>query len=105
LLTGRLALPSQALDASPATVRIRLRQQGGLAKTIRQARRLIVLVVGLTLLLCGVVMLVTPGPGLLLIFAGLTMLALEFLWARRLLRKIKARSRELGWTMFDSHKK
>lgn len=74
-------------------------------KTIRQARRLIVSVVGLTLLLCGVVMLMTPGPGTLLIFAGLSMLALEFVWARRVLRKIKAKGNELGRTMFDCRKK
>jgi tellurite resistance protein TerC len=73
-------------------------------KTIRQARRLIVFVVGLTLLLCGVVMLVTPGPGLLLILAGLGLLAVEFVWARRLLRKIKARGEELRGTIFDSSK-
>ena len=74
-------------------------------ETVRQARRVIVLVVGLTLLLCGVVMLITPGPGLLLIFAGLSALALEFVWARRLLRKIKAKGNELGRTMFDSRKR
>jgi len=73
-------------------------------KTIRQARRLIVFVVGLTLLLCGVVMLVTPGPGFLLILAGLGLLAVEFVWARRLLRKIKARGEELRGTIFDPSK-
>ena len=73
-------------------------------KTIRQARRLIVFVVGLTLLLCGVVMLVTPGPGFLLILAGLGLLAVEFVWARRLLRKIKARGEELRGTIVDSSK-
>jgi tellurite resistance protein TerC len=65
-------------------------------KTIRQARRLIILVVGLTLLLCGGIMLITPGPGVLLILAGLSVLAVEFVWARRLLKKIKAKSNELG---------
>jgi len=50
-------------------------------------------------------MLVTPGPGSLLILAGLSVLALEFVWARRVLRKIKAKGYELGRTMFDSHKK
>ena len=73
-------------------------------KTIRQARKLIVFVVGLTLLLCGVVMLVTPGPGLLLILAGLGLLAVKFVWARRLLRKIKAKGEELRGTIFDSSK-
>ena len=74
-------------------------------KTIRQARKLIVLLVGLTLLLCGGIMLVTPGPGLLIILSGLSVLAAEFVWARRLLRKVKAKGNELGRTMFDSVKK
>lgn len=74
-------------------------------KTIRQARKLIVLLVGLTLLLCGGIMLVTPGPGLLIILSGLSTLAVEFVWARRLLRKVKAKGNELGRTMLDSVKK
>ena len=65
-------------------------------ETIRQARRFVVSVVGLTLLLCGAVMLVTPGPGSLVILAGLGVLAVEFAWARRLLKKIKAKAGELG---------
>lgn len=74
-------------------------------KTLRQARRLIVLVVGMTLLLAGIVMLITPGPGLLVIVAGLSLLAAEFVWARRLLDKIKAKSSEVSRTIFDSYKK
>lgn len=74
-------------------------------ETVRQARRVIVLVVGLTLLLCGVGMLITPGPGWVLIFAGLSILAVEFIWARNLLKKIRAKGNELSRTMFDSHKK
>ena len=74
-------------------------------ETLRQARRLIVLVVGLTLLLGGIVMLITPGPGLLVIVAGLSLLAAEFVWARRLLDKIKAKSNEVGRAIFDSYKK
>lgn len=71
-------------------------------QTIRHARRLVTLLVGLTLLLCGVVMLITPGPGLLLILAALSVLAIEFVWAQRLLRKIKAKGHELDRTLFDS---
>jgi hypothetical protein len=50
-------------------------------------------------------MLVTPGPGLLIILSGLSTLAVEFVWARRLLRKVKAKGNELGRTMLDSVKK
>ena len=34
-------------------------------------------------------MLVTPGPGMLVIFLGLGLLAAEFVWARRLMERIK----------------
>lgn len=74
-------------------------------EAIHQARRIIVLVIGLVLLLCGLVMLITPGPGWLLIFAGLSVLALEFVWARQLMKKIKTKGKELSRTMLDACKK
>ena len=43
------------------------------------------IVVGLTILLGGVIMLVTPGPAFVLIPIGLAVLSLEFTWAERLL--------------------
>ncbi len=46
-------------------------------------------VIGGTVVLVGVVMILTPGPAILVIPAGLAILATEFLWARRLLRKMK----------------
>lgn len=49
----------------------------------------IVVLMGFTLLLTGVVLLFLPGPGLAIIAAGLALLAVEFLWARRLLRRMK----------------
>lgn len=57
--------------------------------TYRQARRIVILVVGSTVLLIGVAMLITPGPGLLVIIAGLGILAVEFSWARRWLRTVR----------------
>ena len=48
-------------------------------------RRPLTLVVGLALVLAGLVMLVLPGPGLLIVGLGLAVLALEFSQARRLL--------------------
>ena len=40
--------------------------------------------VGFVLLIMGLIMMVTPGPGLLFIFFGLSILALEIEWAREL---------------------
>ena len=40
------------------------------------------MVVGFVLLILGLVMMVTPGPGILFIFFGLSILALEIKWAQ-----------------------
>ena len=44
---------------------------------------------GFTVLLIGVAMIVLPGPAMLMIPIGLAILATEFVWARRLLKKVK----------------
>jgi uncharacterized protein (TIGR02611 family) len=56
-----------------------------LRRFARHAWRGVVLVVGLVLVAAGLVMLVTPGPGIALILAGLALLSTEFSWAKRLL--------------------
>jgi uncharacterized protein (TIGR02611 family) len=58
-------------------------------RTVEQVRRVFLIIAGFTLLLVGGVMLVTPGPGMLVIFLGLGLLAAEFVWARRLMERIK----------------
>ncbi len=60
--------------------------------TYKLARRIVIGVVGTTVVLMGVVMLVLPGPALIVIPAGLAILALEFAWARRWLQRTKERS-------------
>ena len=60
-----------------------------MVETLRQAKRIIKIVVGFTLLIVGVLLLVLPGPGWLTIFFGLALLAAEFAWARRLLDRLK----------------
>jgi tellurite resistance protein TerC len=59
--------------------------------TLGQAKRVIVTVVGFTILAIGVAMIVLPGPALLVIPAGLALLATEFIWARKLLASATAR--------------
>lgn len=55
----------------------------------RAARRVVVAVVGGTLVLIGVALLVLPGPAMVVIPVGLAILSLEFAWARRWLHRIK----------------
>ena len=62
------------------------------ARLVRLARRAVILVIGATVVLLGIVMVVTPGPGLLVILGGLAILGTEFLWARSLMKNIKERA-------------
>lgn len=57
--------------------------------TWKHARRLVVFVIGATLVALGVVLLVLPGPAMVVIPVGLAVLGTEFLWARRLLKRVK----------------
>jgi len=59
------------------------------AMGLRQVRRVVVFIVGMTVVLLGVVMLVTPGPAVVVIPAGLAILGLEFRWARRWLKQAR----------------
>lgn len=57
--------------------------------TYRQARRAVILLLGSSVLVIGIAMVLLPGPAILVIPAGLTILGLEFAWARRWLAQIK----------------
>ena len=52
-------------------------------------KKFFIALIGGTVFLTGLAMLVLPGPGLPIIAAGLAILATEFLWARRAMRKAK----------------
>lgn len=64
--------------------------------TYRVARRIVLTVVGATIVLLGLLMLITPGPGLLGLAAGLGILALEYAWARRWLQSVR-NGAEYSW--------
>ncbi|HEY2820282.1 MAG TPA: PGPGW domain-containing protein [Candidatus Acidoferrum sp.] len=73
-----------------------------IVRTVEQVRRAFRVVAGFTLLLAGVVMIITPGPGWLVIFLGLSLLAAEFIWARRLMERMKRegeRVRDAVWSI------
>lgn len=65
-------------------------------RTTHAAWRVVVAVVGTAIIVGGVVLLPLPGPGWLIIFAGLAVLASEFVWAQRLLHF--ARRQVSAWT-------
>lgn len=73
-------------------------------RTVEQVRRVFRIVAGFTLLAVGGIMLVTPGPGWLTIFVGLGLLAAEFVWARRLMDRIKSEGGKLRDAVFRPEK-
>jgi hypothetical protein len=64
---------------------------------VRLLRRIIVTVVGTVILAVGIVLLVAPGPGLLVIALALVVFAVEYEWARRHLAAVQARARSAAY--------
>jgi len=60
--------------------------------TLERVKRVATIVGGFTVLAVGVALLVLPGPGILVIAVGLAILSAEFVWARRLLARVKAQA-------------
>lgn len=58
----------------------------------RSTKRIAITAVGAALLLGGIVMMITPGPGWLAVIAGLAVLSTEYVWARRALDEAKRRA-------------
>jgi uncharacterized protein (TIGR02611 family) len=74
-------------DARPHPIiqRLQARRERHLARS--RLYRIVFAVAGFTVLAGGLAMLVLPGPGLVVIVIGLTLLALEFAWAERMLER------------------
>src|SRR5438045_4779631 len=68
-------------------------------ENIKVVRRVIVSVVGATVLLIGVALLVLPGPAFIVIPIGLAILATEYAWARRWLK----RARRIATNVVSGH--
>jgi len=72
--------PQEAINASTESVA---------TSSLRFARKVAVAVIGSTVLAIGIALIVLPGPAFVVIPLGLAILATEFLWARRLLRRVR----------------
>ncbi|MCU0342508.1 MAG: PGPGW domain-containing protein [Ignavibacterium sp.] len=59
--------------------------------TLKQIKRIVVAIIGFTILAIGIILIVFPGPAFIVIPIGLSILATEFVWAKRLLEKVKER--------------
>lgn len=58
--------------------------------TKKRLKKILIAILGGTTLLIGIVMLVTPAPAILVIPAGLGILATEYHWAKRLSERFKS---------------
>lgn len=57
--------------------------------TYKLARRIVIAVIGATVVLVGVAMILLPGPAIVVIPMGLGILSAEFAWARRWLHSLR----------------
>ena len=62
---------------------------------IKRVKKIAIILAGFTVLALGAVGMVTPLPGILLTFIGLTLLSAQFLWARRAVKRIKLEANNL----------
>jgi uncharacterized protein (TIGR02611 family) len=60
----------------------------------RNSKRVAITIIGFVLVLGGIVLLPLPGPGMLIIIAGLAVLGTEYMWARRALELAKEKARQ-----------
>lgn len=64
--------------------------------TYKLAKRIVIGIVGGTVLLIGIAMIALPGPAFVVIPVGLGILSIEFAWARIWLKKVKAKAHEVA---------
>jgi uncharacterized protein (TIGR02611 family) len=77
-------MSTDSAQAKPSLVE-RLRAQRDRHRRRAKPIRALYVLAGFTILVAGVVMLITPGPAFVVIPVGLALLSLEFVWAEQLL--------------------
>ncbi len=70
--------------------------------TLQQAKRVIKVVIGFTILLVGGAMLLLPGPGVLIIILGLAILGTEFVWAKKLMKRFENSATNIKNSIFNN---
>ncbi len=76
------------------------KKRSPLITTVQQAKRLIKIIIGFTVILFGLIMLVTPGPGIVAIVLGLAILGTEFVWAKRLMKRFEKEANNVKNSFF-----
>ena len=68
-------------------------------KTLKQLKKAIIGIIGGTIVLIGIVMIVLPGPAFLIIPLGLSILATEFLWAKKMVAVLKTKMEKIKYKL------
>lgn len=66
---------------------------------LKTARKVVIFIIGFTIVLIGIIMIVAPGPAVIVIPAGLAVLGTEFVWAKLLLKKMKTKTQGMFGAM------
>ena len=62
----------------------------------KQIRKLVIFLIGISIVLIGCLLFFTPGPAIIVIPLGLAILATEFIWAKKLLEKFKEKTSSIS---------
>jgi tellurite resistance protein TerC len=65
----------------------RILTRAGLDRVPPAVRKIVIAVIGTTIFLIGVALIVLPGPAFIVIPIGLSILASEFIWAQRVIKR------------------
>jgi uncharacterized protein (TIGR02611 family) len=84
------------LARSVAAVSSAIRDRAYATTIGRVLWRVAITIVGVVVIIAGIILLPLPGPGWVVIFAGLGLLATEYEWARRLLRSARTKAAQLA---------
>ena len=71
----------------------------------KQIRKLVIFLIGISIVLIGCVLFFTPGPAIIVIPVGLAVLATEFIWAKKLLKKFKETTASIAKSTKDAIRK
>ena len=58
---------------------------------LARLKKIVVTIIGFTILVLGIILIVFPGPAFIVIPIGLAILATEYVWAKNLFEKLKNR--------------
>ena len=64
-------------------------------KSLKQLKRVVIGIIGTSILIIGIAMIVLPGPAFIVIPVGLSILATEFVWAKKLVERFKDKFEQL----------